>query len=98
MSSLDAVTPSAADGAPYGSEIGGCVTYGDIAYNRNSWFEAPLLDRIPLYNDLYELISGGALRPYSAAGFFDICPYSQAGTDYPTRLTFADNVVYPAQP
>lgn len=90
--------PSAGNLAPYGSEIGGCVTYGDISYRRNSWFEAPAWEQIPLYNDLYELISGGELKPYSDQGFFDICPYSQDGTAYPTNLSFTGNVIYPATP
>lgn len=90
--------PSDGNGVPYGSEIGGCRTYGDIAYRRNSWFEAPIWDQIPLYNDLYELISGGEPGPYSSEGFFDVCPYSQDGVDYPANLSFEDNAIYPAEP
>lgn len=90
--------PSGGNVAPYGSEIGGCVTYGDISYRRNSWFQAPIWDEIPLYNDFYELISGGELKPYSTDGFFDVCPYAQDGTDYPTNLSFADNAIYPTRP
>jgi hypothetical protein len=90
--------PSEGDGLPYGSDIGGCVTYGDIRFLGNSWFEAPMEDDFQLDNDVYAFVTGGALRPYSPDGFFDVCPYSDQGTSYPTNLTFSGNVIYPATP
>jgi hypothetical protein len=91
-------TPSDGNGLPYGSDIGGCVTYGDILYQRNSWFEAPMQIDMQLGNDLYELISEGKLKPYSPEGFFDVCPYSAQGTSYPTNLSFSENTVHPSVP
>lgn len=90
--------PSEGNGLPYGSEIGGCRTYGDIRYRKNAWFEAPMQAEIPQYNDIYEEISGGELRPYSAEGFFNVCPYAAGGTNFPTNLSFVGNVIYPAEP
>lgn len=90
--------PSAADGLPYGSDIGGCVTYGDISYVGNSWFEPPMQSQMALNNAFYDLVSGGKLVAYSPEGFFDICPYSEGGTEYPTGLTFSGNTVHPAPP
>jgi hypothetical protein len=86
--------PSDANGLPYGSDIGGCRTYGDISYARNSWFQAPMETEMQLANDLYEAISPGTPPPYSSQGFFDICPYTAAGTSYPTNLSFSGNSVY----
>jgi hypothetical protein len=88
--------PSEGNGLPYGSDIGGCVTYGDIQYLGNSWFEPPMQIDMQLSNDLYELISGGNLQPYSPQGFFDVCPYADQGTNYPTNLSFYENTIYPA--
>ena len=34
--------PSEADGLAYGTDTGGCVTYGDIAYIDNSWLQPPM--------------------------------------------------------
>jgi len=90
--------PSEGNGLPYGSDIGGCVTYGDIGYLRNSWFEAPMQSQFQLNNDIYGFISGGKLKPYSPDGFFDVCPYSDQGISYPTDLTFSGNVIYPDMP
>jgi hypothetical protein len=90
--------PSEGDGAPYGSDIGGCVTYGDISYVGNSWFEPPMQTEMQLNNDFYFLISGGKLAPYSPQGFFDICPYAEQGTTYPTNLSFSENTVHPTTP
>jgi hypothetical protein len=90
--------PSDGDGAPYGSDIGGCVTYGDIQYVGNSWFEPPMQSEIQLNNDFYFLISEGKLIPYSPQGFFDICPYTYQGTSYPTNLSFSENTIHPISP
>jgi len=90
--------PSEGNGLPYGSDIGGCVTYGDIGYVGNSWFEPPMQFDMQLSNDLYELISGGKLKPYSPEGFFDICPYTDQGTSYPNNLSFSGNTIQPATP
>jgi hypothetical protein len=88
--------PSDANGLPYGSEIGGCRTYGDISYVNNSWFEAPMQSVIEQSNDAYEPITGD--RPWSSEGFFDVCPYSDQGVSYPTGLSYSGNVIYPARP
>jgi hypothetical protein len=90
--------PSEGDGLPYGSDLGGCVTYGDISFLGNSWLEPPMQSEIELNNLFYGLLSGGKLVPYSPEGFFDICPYSEGGVEYPTGLTFAGNTVHPTPP
>lgn len=90
--------PSDGNGLAYGSDIGGCVTYGDIQYSGNAWFQPPMQTDMQLANDFYWLISGGQLTPYSPEGFFDICPYSPGGVSYPTNLSFSGNTVYPASP
>ncbi len=85
--------PSEGNGLPYGGDIGGCRTYGDIQYIANNWMEPPMQTDMQLSNDLYWAITGGKLQPYSPEGFFDICPYSEAGTSYPTGLTFSGNSI-----
>ena len=85
--------PSEGDGVPYGSEIGGCVTYGNIAYLDNSWFEPPMKEEIELDNLFYGLVTAGKLLPYSPEGFFDVCPYSEGGVEYPTNLAFSGNTI-----
>jgi len=90
--------PSDGNGVAYGSDIGGCVTYGDIRYVGNSWFQPPMQFDALLANVFYLLISGGKLAPYSPQGFFDVCPYSADGTSYPTNLSFSGNTIYPASP
>lgn len=72
--------PSALNVAPYGGEIGGCRTYGDIHFEGNYWRAG----QIPAEQ--------AALGPlYSAEGFFNICPYTSKGITYPTNLTYAGN-------
>lgn len=90
--------PSEGDGLGYGSDFGGCVTYGDIAYIGNSWLQPPMQSEIELNAFGYDLLSGGKLVPYSPEGFFDICPYSSDGVSYPTNLSFSANSFYPASP
>jgi hypothetical protein len=90
--------PSELDGAAYGSDIGGCVTYGDIAFIGNAWLQPPMKSEMELNNFFYALLSGGKLIPYSPEGFFDICPYSSGGVSYPTNLSYSGNTTYPAEP
>jgi hypothetical protein len=90
--------PSEGNGIAYGGDIGGCRTYGDIAYLGNSWLEPPTQAEMQLINDFYFLISAGKLVPYSPQGFFDVCPYSEEGVSYPTDLSFAGNAIQPPTP
>jgi hypothetical protein len=90
--------PSEGNGLAYGGDYGGCVTYGDIAYQRNAWLQPPMGEEIPIINLIYGLATGGKIVPYSADGFFDVCPFSEAGTSYPTNLSYGENSVYPAAP
>jgi len=76
-------------GAPYGSDSGGCVTYGDIDYASNYWLEAPIPANIITYNDLYHSLLG--FYPYIGMGFFDPCPYTNNGTTYPINLSYENN-------
>lgn len=88
-------TPSKLNGIPYGGDIGGCRTYGDIHYAGNYWaaglipIEEGLIDLAELA--ITKIFTGEAVDTYSPQGFFDICPYSQGGVSYPTGLVFEDN-------
>jgi hypothetical protein len=84
--------PSDGNNVPYGSDIGGCVTYGDIQYKGNYWLQPLIPDNIALYNILLTALLG--FPPYSSMSFFDICPYVSEGISYPTRLTYSKNKTF----
>ena len=84
--------PSDGNNVPYGSDAGGCHTYGDIYYKGNYWLQTPILANILIYNSLLEPLFG--FSPYSFEGFFDICPFKYKGVAYPTRLTYSKNKVF----
>jgi len=90
--------PSKINGIPYGGDIGGCRTYGDIHYEDNYW-AAGLVPLEELAIDLVEAIAfhitGSGPYLYRTGGFFDICPYSQSGVSYPIDLVFKDNHALP---
>lgn len=90
--------PSTIDGLPYGSDTGGCVTYGDIAFTGNAWLQPPMSTDIELANDEYALFTGGKLIPYSDEGFFNVCPFEEGGVSYPTNLSYSGNSIYPREP
>ncbi len=87
---------------PYGSDSGGCVTYGEIAFEDNYWLEGTIPAK-ELFIGLSDLLLTGWLSdllhkdvlfdPYSAEGYFDICPYTDTTTNisYPTQLTYSNN-------
>ena len=77
------------NGVPYGSDSGGCVTYGDIEYTDNYWLEAPIPEEEALYNILYDLLLG--FSPYTPNGFFAVCPYTNNGVSYPVNLSYQNN-------
>lgn len=74
---------------PYGSDSGGCVTYGDIYYTGNYWLETPIPANIDTYNAFYHALLG--FFPYNPMGFFNICPYMNQGVSYPVNLTYGTN-------
>lgn len=87
---------AAANVIPYGGDAGGCRTYGDIRYEGNFWREG----LIPLEEKVLAVLSAFASRLlrinppidlYSRQGFFNVCPFVQDGTAYPTRLSYAGN-------
>lgn len=86
--------PSRLNGVPYGGDIGGCRTYGDIHYENNYWM-AGQIPQEELATDLTELLAtccaGRAFDTYTAEGFFNVCPYEQGGVEYPTRLRYSNN-------
>ncbi len=92
-------TPSKLNGIPYGGDIGGCRTYGDIRYSGNYWaaglipIEEALIDLAE--RAIGEITTGKPIDTYSPKGFFDVCPYSQGGISYPTGLVFEDNHMLP---
>ncbi len=81
---------------PYGSDSGGCRTYGDIHYEDNYWL-AGLIPLEELALGLLSLIVSTILDPkhpvdpYSKQGFFNICPYTEDGISYPVNLTYSNN-------
>lgn len=87
---------------PYGSDTGGCVTYGELVYEDNYWLEGAM-PRQELFIGVFDLVTTSVLSwfdpklapfdPYSAMGFFDICPYTDKATGiaYPTQLTYSSN-------
>ena len=81
--------PSDGNGLPYGSDIGGCQTYGDIRYTKNYWLQSPIPDNIVLYNALLQALLG--FPPYSSKGFFDICRFTSRGVLFPTHLSYSNN-------
>jgi len=88
--------PSMLNGIPYGSDIGGCRTYGDIHYENNYWMEGTIPFEELVMGTLATLLSeifhiDPAFDPYSKEGFYDVCPYTEGGVSYPTRLTYHDN-------
>ncbi|MBO9712345.1 hypothetical protein [Sphingomonas sp.] len=87
--------PSVVNGVPYGGDVGGCVTYGDIRYEGNYWAAGLIPVKEALTDAVEELLTllftGHAFGTYGPGGFFDICPYSQGHVSYPTNLVFEDN-------
>jgi hypothetical protein len=85
--------PSKLNGVPYGGDIGGCRTYGDIRYEGNYW--ATGLQ--PLEEGALDLVEALLTRfmatsyIYSAEGFFNVCPYTQGEISYPVNLSYSDN-------
>jgi hypothetical protein len=85
--------PSKLNGVPYGGDIGGCRTYGDISYEGNYW--ATGLQ--PIEEGAIDLVEALLTRfmatsyIYSDEGFFNVCPYSQGGVSFPVNLAYSDN-------
>jgi hypothetical protein len=77
------------NGAPYGSDSGGCRTYGDINYSGNYWLQVPLPTEIDAYNNLYHTLVG--FYPYISEGFDAVCPYTSNGISYPINLSYQNN-------
>ena len=85
---------SPANLVPYGSDAGGCRTYGDIRFLQNTWLQDPFRQDVGSYNSIYQTLMGSA--PYSNEGFFAVCPYTDTkGVTYPTNLTYKDNMIMP---
>ncbi len=78
------------NGVPYGSDSGGCVTYGDIQYLNNYWLQSPIPTDIQLYNFIY--YTAEHYSPYLSFGFCDVCPYTNNGVVYPVNLDYVGNV------
>lgn len=77
------------NGIPYGSDTGGCVTYGELEYRENYWLEGSLPNTIVYNNFITNSLLG--FPTYSYQGFFDICPAVIDGVSYPINLTFKNN-------
>jgi hypothetical protein len=91
--------PSKINGLPYGGDIGGCRTYGDIVFEGNYWaagwlpLEEAVIDAAEAL--VSKILTGSSFYTYSPEGFFDVCPYSQGGVSYPVNLAFKDNHALP---
>ncbi|MFA6051409.1 MAG: right-handed parallel beta-helix repeat-containing protein [Methylobacter sp.] len=84
--------PSELNIIPYGSDSGGCRTYGDIGYEGNYWLEGPIPGEELLIGLAELFFSGGKFDAYSIYGFFNVCPYTdKTGVSYPTNLTYSNN-------
>jgi hypothetical protein len=83
--------PSLGNNLPYGSDSGGCRPYGDIAFVDNYWLQVPIQQQEALYNT--QLFPIFQFFLYSSEGFFNICPYTDQGVSYPTRLIYRNNHV-----
>ncbi|HEX5182059.1 MAG TPA: hypothetical protein VFW19_02790 [Allosphingosinicella sp.] len=87
--------PSKLNGVPYGGDIGGCRTYGDISYQGNYWAAgiAPLEEAMIDFAEaaISKILTGTSFYTYFPEGFFDVCPYSSGGISYPTGLVYEDN-------
>jgi len=86
--------PSAGNSLAYGSDIGGCRTYGDIRFIGNTWLQDPFREEVGLINAVYQALFN--IAPYSAQGYFSVSPYTDPkGISYPTNLQFIDNRIMP---
>ncbi len=89
------VKPSEMNDVSYGSEIGGCRTYGDIDFKGNLWAEKGLSGIDPTLFVLFgedELLGDKTGMKYIEHGFFNVCPVKIGGKWYPTNLTFEKNL------
>lgn len=77
------------NGLPYGSDSGGCRTYGDIDYSGNYWLQSPIPTDLPIYNLIYQALLH--FSPWSTMGFFAPCPFIYNAVSYPTNLTYENN-------
>jgi hypothetical protein len=84
------VAPSLLNSIPYGSDSGGCRTYGDIAYENNYWLEGKIPVKEFELDILSYIFTKGDL--YLQHGFFDVCPFTYEGVKYPTGLSYSGNV------
>ncbi len=77
------------NGLPYGSDSGGCRTYGDIDFVGNYWLEAPIPANIASYNALYQSLVH--FIPYIGIGYTSVCPYTNNAISYPINLSYENN-------
>lgn len=78
---------SLGNGLPYGSDIGGCITYGDIHYVENYWVSSQ--QNFSSFNSLYITLIGRA--PYNYGGFFTVCPGTINGVTHPINIEYKRN-------
>ncbi len=84
--------PSLANGLPYGDDLGGCITYGDIRYCGNYWRQSPIPQEEIVNNVILKLALG--ILAYSEEGFFDICRFNETGILYPINLRYKANHIF----
>ncbi len=78
---------------PYGSDSGGCRTYGQIRFEGNYWRQFPMtLDQL-VYDAFYALLPGFGFGPWSEKGYLSIAPYTNMvnHVSYPTQLSYEGN-------
>lgn len=81
-----------ANGNPYGSDIGGCRTKGDILFADNKWQNLwQSVPTEPASTSKMPNRSNWPVNPY----YYDPCPYIDptSGISYPALLSFHNNII-----
>lgn len=85
---------SIADLFPYGSEIGGCVTYGDIRYEGNYWQNLWSDSRLTDYMELHGLLDTALTNWPKNPVYYDPCHQGNGlNSKYPVNLTLQNNTI-----
>lgn len=85
---------SVADLFPYGSEIGGCVTYGDIRYEGNYWQNLWSYEKLTEYLELHFYLDTALTHWPKNPVYYDPCHLGNGlDSKYPVNLTLQNNTI-----